>query len=72
LPLAFLAHGFSWPFWTVIAGGALLQFLSGIFLETRMLKHSIDMNPIAILLSLLFWGIVWGIPGNVSRGGPSW
>jgi AI-2 transport protein TqsA len=63
LPLAFLEHGFGVSFWTVLIGGSFLQFSIGSFLETKLLKDSIDFNPIAILLSLLFWGIVWGIAG---------
>jgi AI-2 transport protein TqsA len=63
LPLAFLEHGFGMSFWTVFIGGSFLQFSIGSFLETKLLKDSIDFNPIAVLLSLLFWGIVWGIVG---------
>ena len=63
LPLAFLEHGFGMSFWTVLAGGSFLQFSIGSFLETKLLKDSIDFNPIVILLSLLFWGIVWGVAG---------
>ena len=63
VPLAFLSHGFGWQFLTVLIGGGILQFLIGNFLETKLLKNSIDLNPIAVLLFLLFWGIVWGIAG---------
>lgn len=40
-----------------------VQFLVGNVLEPRWLGKSLDLNPIAILLSLIFWGVLWGPVG---------
>ncbi|MFT7671555.1 MAG: AI-2 transport protein TqsA [Planctomycetota bacterium] len=37
-----------------------LQFVVGNVLEPRWLGKSLDLNPIVILLSLVFWGVLWG------------
>ena len=33
------------------------------FLEPLLIGKRLDLNPIIILLSVLFWGYIWGIPG---------
>ncbi|MGH6990369.1 MAG: AI-2E family transporter [Stellaceae bacterium] len=45
----------------VILGGAHL-FLTNI-VEPVMLGRSLNLSPLAIILSLTFWGIIWGIGG---------
>jgi AI-2 transport protein TqsA len=45
----------------VILGGAHL-FLTNI-VEPVMLGRSLNMSPLAIILSLTFWGLIWGIAG---------
>lgn len=40
-----------------------IQFVSGNVIETRMMGKSFDVSPIALLLALMFFGLVWGIVG---------
>lgn len=40
-----------------------VQFLMGNVLEPRWLGKSLDLNPIVVLLSLIFWGVLWGPVG---------
>jgi AI-2 transport protein TqsA len=38
----------------------VVQFLVGNVLEPKWMGTSLDLNPIVILLSLIFWGMLWG------------
>jgi AI-2 transport protein TqsA len=40
-----------------------IQFVSGNVIETRIMGKSFDVSPIALLLALMFFGLVWGIVG---------
>ncbi len=53
------------PF-AIIAGGITgLQFLIGNLLEPKLMGTTLNISPLVILLSLAFWGIIWGIPGMI-------
>lgn len=41
----------------------LLSALEGSFVTPKILGHSMNLNPVLILLSLAFWGWLWGIGG---------
>ena len=43
----------------------LAQFLIGNLLEPKITGVNLDISPIIILISLIFWGYVWGIVGMV-------
>lgn len=65
LPLTFaLVQIASFPI--VIAIGILLsivQITLGNIMLPRLMGKSLNLTPLIILLSLAFWGMVWGIPG---------
>ena len=42
---------------------AVVQLVSGNFVEPLVMGDRLNLNIIAILLSLLLWGLIWGIPG---------
>lgn len=44
----------------IIASG---HALAGSVLEPKLMGHSLGISPLVILLSLAFWGSVWGIVG---------
>ena len=46
-----------------IAIPAGIQGLVGNVIEPRMMGDSLDLHPVAILMSLIFWGMLWGIVG---------
>jgi predicted PurR-regulated permease PerM len=52
---------------TILACGGflLLDLLKGHFVCPLVLGRRLPLNTVAILLSLLFWGWVWGIIGVV-------
>jgi AI-2 transport protein TqsA len=41
----------------------LLNVLLGQVLEPKLLGNQLALRPVAILLGLIFWGLLWGIPG---------
>lgn len=63
LPILALKFGFGFPLLSclLLMGGT--QFIIGNVIEPKFMGDNLQLHPIAILLFLLFWGIVWGIPG---------
>ncbi len=51
------------PFFAVLFIIAGLQFLIGSFLEPRLLGNSLNISPFVIILSLVLWGLIWGVVG---------
>ena len=47
----------------VVAGIGTLQMIIGNILEPRMMGASFNISPIVIMLNLVLWGAIWGIPG---------
>jgi len=46
-----------------IAIPGVIQFLIGNFVEPKVMGESLDLHPVAILLNLIIWGMIWGIVG---------
>ncbi len=40
-----------------------LQILLGNIIEPRLTGHTLNLSTLAILINLVFWGMIWGIPG---------
>ncbi|MXN63443.1 AI-2E family transporter [Stappia sp. GBMRC 2046] len=50
----------------IIAGGlGLIQFSIGNILEPRLMGTSLNLSGLVIMLSLAFWGTLWGVTGMV-------
>lgn len=47
----------------VLALAGVVQFVSGNIVEPKIMGDSFELHPIAILLTLMLWGIIWGLPG---------
>lgn len=47
----------------VIAGFATVNIVLGSILEPRIMGSRLGLSPLAVLLSLIFWGWVWGSVG---------
>ncbi len=41
----------------------IINFIVGNVLYPRMSGRSLNVDPVALLLSLAFWGAIWGLPG---------
>jgi len=51
------------PFVIVVAGLGGVQFIIGNIIEPAYMGKSLNMSSFMILLSLAFWGSVWGLAG---------
>ncbi len=40
-----------------------IQFLVGNILEPKFMGRGLNLSPLVVLFSLIFWGWLWGIPG---------
>ena len=64
-PVAFALLQFSSP-WTAVAlllGLEAIMFVIGNMFLPRMQGRSLNLDPVVLLLSLAFWGALWGLPG---------
>ncbi|MCP3903043.1 MAG: AI-2E family transporter [Planctomycetes bacterium] len=48
-----------------IAIPGAIQFSMGNLIEPKIMGHSLDLHPIVVLMSLIIWGMIWGIIGMV-------
>lgn len=63
LPVVLLQFGFSFRFFVILIFSILIQFSIGNILEPKIMGENMDLHPVTILIFLMFWGLVWGIPG---------
>jgi AI-2 transport protein TqsA len=46
-----------------IAVPAAIQIILGNAVQPRFLGNALDLHPIVVLISLIFWSIIWGLAG---------
>lgn len=46
-----------------IAIPAAIQLVIGNFIDPKVVGESLDLHPVVIILSLIFWGMIWGLVG---------
>ena len=57
-----VAPGWELPLLT--AGGLIgLQILFGNIMEPKLMGKSLNLSTLAILINLVFWGMIWGVAG---------
>ncbi|MFO7761525.1 MAG: AI-2E family transporter [Desulfobia sp.] len=61
--LTFFQNGSLSEAFLVIVVFAAIQFCIGNLLEPKLMGKGLNLSPLVVLFSLLFWGWVWGIPG---------
>lgn len=62
-PVLFLQYGFGANFWIVIGLATAAQFIIGSLIEPHLMGEEMDLHPVTVIACLIFWGLVWGIPG---------
>lgn len=62
-PVLFLQYGLGVNFFVVIGLMTATQFTIGNLIEPRFLGDGMDLHPVVVIASLIFWGLVWGVPG---------
>jgi len=65
IPVAIVQFDSTAAIVAVVAVPTAIQVVLGNVLEPRMLGSSLDLHPVTILLSLIFWGMLWGMAGMV-------
>lgn len=63
LPVLLLQFGFGWEFISAFIAMGITQFFIGNVLEPKVMGESMDLHPITIMIFLIFWGLVWDVPG---------
>jgi AI-2 transport protein TqsA len=60
--LAFVQFG---PGWALLVAGGLLAMeqVSGNFLDPRLQGRTLNVSSLVVLLSVILWGWIWGVPG---------
>jgi predicted PurR-regulated permease PerM len=56
--------GYVKPLIVLLSLGAIQLFL-GNFVTPKLIGDRLELSPVVILLSLLLWGTIWGIPGAI-------
>ena len=62
-PVLFLQYGLDIKFWVVMALMTATQFIIGNLMEPRMMGEGMDLHPVVVVAGLIFWTLVWGVPG---------
>ncbi|MEC4894438.1 MAG: AI-2E family transporter [Oscillatoria sp. PMC 1051.18] len=60
--LALIFNGFTTGLFT-LAGLAVIQWLLGNIVDPRLQGRSLQLSPFVALVSIVFWGWVWGVGG---------
>jgi len=65
LPIPIAAAQFQsvWPVIFVVAVPGVMQTVIGYVLEPKLMGRELNLHPVTVLLTLSFWGLLWGIPG---------
>ncbi len=61
--IALLQFGDSGPFFLVLIFVGAVQVVVGNIIEPKIMGDSLNLSPLVVLLSLVFWGLLWGIVG---------
>lgn len=61
--LAVVQFGELAPFLVILIGVGATQLAVGNFIEPHLMGQTLNMSPLVIMLSLVLWGFLWGVPG---------
>ncbi len=62
---ALLQFGELGPFMLVLSTIGTIQLIVGNFIEPKVMGNSLNISSLVVLLSLAFWGYVWGVVGMI-------
>jgi AI-2 transport protein TqsA len=65
LPLPLAIVQFNSLFWVmlVLLLPGTVQITVGNFVEPKLMGEGLELHPVAILVMLVFWGLIWGVVG---------
>jgi AI-2 transport protein TqsA len=53
------------PFLWVFLSVEVIQILVGNYIEPRIMGKTLNLSPLVVILSLAFWGSIWGVVGMI-------
>jgi predicted PurR-regulated permease PerM len=62
---AVITSGDPWQFVYVFAAMEGVQIILGNFVEPKVFGKGSNIGPVAVILALAFWGLIWGITGMI-------
>jgi AI-2 transport protein TqsA len=65
LPVAVTQFHEPWKIVAAIVIPGVIQTVVGNLIAPRMMGRGLELHPVTVLLSLAFWGLLWGIAGMV-------
>lgn len=63
MPVVLMQYDVSLKTLTIFLIMTFVQVLIGNIIEPKLMGERMDLHPVTVLVFLLFWGLVWGIPG---------
>jgi predicted PurR-regulated permease PerM len=63
--ICFLQYGFGWRLIGITACLTVTQLTFGNIIEPNLMGEKLNLSPIVVLISLIFWGWVWGPVGMI-------
>lgn len=61
--IALIQFGSLSVFIDVLIGLSVIQMVTGILLDQRLMGDSLNLSPVVVISALAMWAAVWGIPG---------
>lgn len=65
LPVLLLEFGMTWHIPYALISLSIVHFFVGNILETKLLGKGMDLSPVVVIASLIFWTLVWGVMGAI-------
>ena len=63
LPIAFFQYDSIFSIMMVFVLPGAVQLTIGNFIEPKVMGSKLDIHPVAVLMALMFWSLIWGIVG---------
>jgi AI-2 transport protein TqsA len=63
IPIAVAQFQNPWSILLVVGIPGAIQMIIGNGIEPKLMGKGLNLHPVTILLTLSFWGLLWGIPG---------
>lgn len=60
---ALLQFGLSWQPSAVFTSLTVIEVTLGSYVDPKLQGHYLELSPFIVLVSITFWGWIWGIPG---------
>src|SRR5262249_30641395 len=65
IPIALTQFHDPWHIAAVVGVPGSIHMTIGNFIEPRLMGRDLELHPVTVLLSLAFWGLLWGVIGMV-------